>query len=138
MPLAPYGSDVCLSQGAITSSQGLGDEDALSAGPQSSDVRVVWRHDVLLTNQDQLRIEDLSRYAQQLGLNEDRFLDDVRHGKFGHRVAQDVASADASDVSGTPTFFVNGRRHYGPLDARTLTKVVRAAAILARLTNSPT
>jgi Na+/H+ antiporter NhaA len=138
-------------------------EEALSAGPLGSDVRLVWRHlpipevhphaalaaqaaeaaaaqgrfwefhDLLLRHQDQLRIADLRRYARQLGLDEQRFFDDVRHGRYAHRVAQDVASADASDVSGTPTFFVNGRRLYGPLDATTLTRVVHAAAIHARL-----
>lgn len=29
------------------------------------------------------------------------------------RIAEDVDSADLSGVSGTPTFFVNGRRHHG-------------------------
>ena len=32
------------------------------------------------------------------------------------RVADDVASADASGVAGTPTFFINGRRHEGAYD----------------------
>ena len=32
------------------------------------------------------------------------------------RVSEDVASADESGVSGTPTFFINGRRHYGAYD----------------------
>ena len=43
------------------------------------------------------------------------------------RVAEDVASADASGVSGTPTFFINGRRHEGAYDIDTLTAAVRAA-----------
>jgi protein-disulfide isomerase len=42
-------------------------------------------------------------------------------------VAEDVASADRSEVSGTPTFFINGRRHYGAYDAETLATEVRAA-----------
>ena len=40
---------------------------------------------------------------------------------------RDVESADASGVSGTPTFFINGRRHYGAYDIETLTAEVRAA-----------
>ena len=44
------------------------------------------------------------------------------------RVAEDVRSADASGVSGTPTFFVNGRRHQGVYDIDTLTRAVKAAA----------
>jgi protein-disulfide isomerase len=38
-----------------------------------------------------------------------------------------VASADESGVTGTPTFFINGRRHYGVYDIATLTDAVRAA-----------
>ena len=45
------------------------------------------------------------------------------------RVAEDVDSADLSNVSGTPTFFVNGRRHYGAYDIAGLsTAVARARA----------
>ena len=36
------------------------------------------------------------------------------------RIAEDVDGADLSGVSGTPTFFVNGRRHYGAYDIETL------------------
>ncbi len=36
------------------------------------------------------------------------------------RIAEDVDGADLSGVSGTPTFFVNGRRHYGAYDIDTL------------------
>ena len=31
-----------------------------------------------------------------------------------------MASADASGVAGTPTFFINGRRHQGAYDAQIL------------------
>jgi hypothetical protein len=38
-----------------------------------------------------------------------------------------VASADASSVAGTPSFFINGKRHHGAYDLGTLTVTVRAA-----------
>jgi protein-disulfide isomerase len=62
----------------------------------------------------------------------DRFLDDLRRHEYAPRVAEDVASADASGVSGTPTFFINGRRHYGAYDIDTLTAAARAARQRAR------
>jgi protein-disulfide isomerase len=43
-----------------------------------------------------------------------------------------VASADASGVTGTPTFFINGRRYTGAYDIDTLTGVVQAARDRAR------
>ena len=39
--------------------------------------------------------------------------------------------AAAVRVSGTPTFFVNGRRHYGEYDIGTLSALVRAAGARA-------
>jgi protein-disulfide isomerase len=38
-----------------------------------------------------------------------------------------VDSADLSGVSGTPTFFVNGKRHHGAYDISTLSDAVRTA-----------
>ena len=43
------------------------------------------------------------------------------------RVADDVGSADASGVAGTPSFFINGMRHQGAYDVNTLTEAVRSA-----------
>jgi Na+/H+ antiporter NhaA len=85
-------------------------------------------HDRLLANPDALAPPDLVRHASELGLDVDRFTDDLRHRRHAPRVALDVQSADASGVSGTPTFFVNGRRHQGVYDVDTLTRAVRAAA----------
>ncbi len=42
-------------------------------------------------------------------------------------VAEDVDSADISGVTGTPTFFINGRKHDGAYDFATLSAAVRAA-----------
>jgi len=128
-----------------------------------SDVRYVWRHlplndvhpgaqlaaeaseaaaaqgkfwemyDTLLNHQGELSPRDLTRYAEQLGVNVDRFTEELRRRQYAPRVSEDVASADESGVSGTPTFFINGRRHYGVYDIDTLTQAARAAKDRARL-----
>ena len=84
-------------------------------------------HDILLDHQGELRPSDVRRYAEQLGLDAERIADDLRHRRHAGRVSEDVASADESGVSGTPTFFINGRRHYGAYDIATLADTVRAA-----------
>ena len=84
-------------------------------------------YDRLLSHQDELSPRDLRRYAEELGLDVERFSEDLRQRRHAARVAADVASADASGVSGTPTFFVNGRRHRGVYDVETLTMAVRGA-----------
>ena len=84
-------------------------------------------HDVLFLHQDALKPQDLVGYARELGLNADKFAEDLRKHVGAPRVAEDVDSADLSTVSGTPTFFINGRRHYGAYDIETLSDAVRAA-----------
>ena len=77
-------------------------------------------HDLLFEHQDALRPADLVGYADQLGLDVERFKDHLREHTGAHRVAEDVEGADLSGVSGTPTFFINGRRHYGAYDLAAL------------------
>ena len=59
-------------------------------------------HDLLFQHQDALGLKDLIGYARELGLDVDRFTDDVKHHLGAARVASDVDSADLSNVSGTP------------------------------------
>jgi Na+/H+ antiporter NhaA len=93
-------------------------------------------HDLLLAHQDALDPDDLVRYAQQIGLDVERFATDLRTHAGAARVADDVDSADLSGVSGTPTFFVNGRRHFGAYDLETLSNAVRLAGARAVFTRS--
>jgi Na+/H+ antiporter NhaA len=90
-------------------------------------------HDLLLAHQDALRPEDLIGYARQLGLDVERFTRDLGRHAGAARVAADVESADMSGVSGTPTFFINGRRHHGAYDVASLTAAVKAARARAAL-----
>jgi Na+/H+ antiporter NhaA len=103
-------------------------EAAEAAGAQGA----FWpMHDVLFAHQRGLELEDLRRYAECLGLDVERFLDDLRQRRHALRVTEDVQGADASGVSGTPTFFLNGRRHHGAYDLASLTAAVAAAAAAA-------
>jgi Na+/H+ antiporter NhaA len=90
-------------------------------------------HDLLLGHQDALRVSDLTGYAEVLGLDVPRFEDDLRRRSGAGRIEEDVDSADLSGVSGTPTFFINGRRHHGAYDIGTLSAAVRAARARAAI-----
>jgi Na+/H+ antiporter NhaA len=89
-------------------------------------------YDRLLSHQGELSPRDLVRHAGDLGLDVERFRDELRRREYAARVSEDVASADESGVSGTPTFFINGRRHYGVYDLGALTEAVGAAKRRAR------
>jgi Na+/H+ antiporter NhaA len=102
----------------------LAAEAAEAAGAQGQ----FWEmHDQLLANQDHLEPRDLIAHAEELGLDVERFRRDLRKRAFSGRVARDVESAELSGVSGTPTFFVNGRRHYGAYDVGSLAAAVKTA-----------
>ncbi len=60
-------------------------------------------------------------------------IDELHRREYAARVSEDVASADESGVSGTPTFFINGRRHYGAYDIATLSAAVKTARGRAQL-----
>jgi Na+/H+ antiporter NhaA len=108
----------------------LASEAAEAAGAQGR----FWEfYDRLLANQEALSAQDLGRYAEELGLDVERFWEELRRHEHSARVAEDVASADSSGVSGTPSFFINGRRHQGAYDSETLAAAVRAARRRARL-----
>jgi Na+/H+ antiporter NhaA/predicted DsbA family dithiol-disulfide isomerase len=84
-------------------------------------------HDQLLEHQGALTADDLTGYASDLGLAAGPFARDLNRGAGAARIDEDVDSADVSGVSGTPTFFINGRRHHGAFDLGTLSDAVRAA-----------
>jgi protein-disulfide isomerase len=88
--------------------------------------------ELLLDHQGELRWSDLVRYAEQLGLDLERFEQDLQRGVGLTRIDEDVDSADVAGVAGTPTFFINGRRHHGAYDISALAAAVRIARARAR------
>jgi protein-disulfide isomerase len=101
---------------------------AAEAAEAAAEQGAFWEmHDLLLERQHALGYPQLMGYAEELGLDVDRFEDDLRTRLGAGRIAQDVDSADLSGVSGTPTFFVNSLRHYGAYDIATLSAAVKAA-----------
>ncbi|HEY2279792.1 MAG TPA: Na+/H+ antiporter NhaA [Streptosporangiaceae bacterium] len=94
-------------------------------------------HDLLLDHQGALTARDLLEYASQLELDLNQFRSDLRTHRGAGHVAEDVDSADLSGVSGTPTFFINGMRHYGAYDIDSLTIAIRTARGRALLGEPP-
>jgi len=77
-------------------------------------------HDILFENQNALEDEDIAGYAKELGLDAKRLMDDVRNEAHLERVKEDFCGGAGNGVNGTPTFFVNGARYDGELDAAAL------------------
>jgi len=100
-------------------------EAAEAAGAQGK----FWEmHDLLYENQQALEDEDLMKYAAWAGLDINRFVRDLREGRYLNRIREDFLSGTRSGVNGTPTFFINGFRHDGSWDLITLMTAIEEAA----------
>ncbi len=85
-------------------------------------------HDALFRAQPKLSRETMLAVGRDLGLDADRMAGEIDAGAHRDRIARDVASAAASGATGTPTFFVNGRRHFGAYDASSLVEELEGGA----------
>jgi protein-disulfide isomerase len=83
-------------------------------------------HDALYAAQPRLSEGVVFELASDLGLDAERMRAEVESGLHRPRVERDIASAEASGATGTPTFFLNGRRHFGAYDAASLIEGLEA------------
>ncbi|QCS44482.1 formate/nitrite transporter family protein [Natrinema versiforme] len=90
-------------------------------------------HDILYEHQDALTDEDLTRYADELGLDTEQLTRELDVGVHEERIEEDVASGAHSGVNGTPTVFINGRRYNGPLKHDPLFEAIVQAGDLSAI-----
>lgn len=85
-------------------------------------------HDALFPVQPRLSRETMLEVGRELGLDVELMAIEIDSEAYGERIARDVASAAASGATGTPTFFVNGARHFGAYDASSLVEELETGA----------
>ena len=83
-------------------------------------------HDYLFEHQRRLATGDLLGYAEALGLDVARVERELDTNVHAGRVRRDLTSGLRSGVNGTPTFFINGVRHNGAYDVKTLVGALSA------------
>lgn len=81
-------------------------------------------HDLLYEQQHRLEPEYLLAFAQVLGLDIEQFIMDMTSDEAAARVRQDFVGGIRNGVDGTPTFYINGRRHTGAYDYETLRNAI--------------
>jgi protein-disulfide isomerase len=82
-------------------------------------------HDLLFENQERLGEALYSKLAEQLSLPIEALRKAQEEGTYQTRVRTDFSSGVRSGVNGTPTFFINGKRHDGPFDYETLVLAIQ-------------
>jgi len=91
--------------------------DAAEAAEAAGEQGKYWEyHDILFENQENLKKEDLQKYAKKLGLDMDKFGEALDTGKFKDKVRADIDDAQKLGVRATPTFFINGERYQGVIE----------------------
>lgn len=99
-------------------------EAAESAGAQNK----FWEmHDALYEHQKALGDSNLAHYAEQVGADANKIAADLSSGAQTERVREDFLSGVRSGVNGTPTFFINGRRHDDSYDFDVLVEAIQNA-----------
>jgi protein-disulfide isomerase len=99
----------------------LAAEASEAAGAQGQ----FWEYyDALYAAQPKLSREMMLEVGRDLGLDAERIASELDSGAHRDRIARDVASAEASGATGTPTFFVNGKRFFGAYDASSLVEAL--------------
>jgi protein-disulfide isomerase len=84
-------------------------------------------HDQLFANQSQLDLEALSKYAQAVGLDPNRFREQLTSHVYENRIQTDLDLGERVSVRGTPTLFINGKRSSNATSVEVVENEVKAA-----------
>jgi protein-disulfide isomerase len=84
-------------------------------------------HDILFENRTSLDDGALAQYGSQLDISP-QHLRAAFVGEYDERIKRDFSSGLQSDVRGTPTLFINGRRYDGRHDMENLLAALLVAA----------
>ena len=89
-------------------------QKAAEAAECAGDQGRFWEmHDMIFENQHAMGMMDLKQYAGSLGLDTSAFDTCLYSGKYAEEVLADQRDGAAYGVSGTPTFFINGKAVVG-------------------------
>ncbi len=87
-----------------------------------------WKmHNKLFENNKALSVNNLKKYASDLGLNSTEFNSCLDSSAMTDRVASDLADGKSSGVQGTPAFFINGQKIEGSQPFSVFQKAIDSA-----------
>jgi formate-nitrite transporter family protein len=84
-------------------------------------------YELLLRPSSGLDLDSLLGYARDLGLDLDRFGQEVTGGAYAAKIEQDVQEGFRNGVNATPKFYVDGRRIDGKFPLEGLEDAIRAS-----------
>jgi len=88
--------------------------DAAKAARCAADQNKFWQfHDALFLDQKKLGPDDLKQTAAKIGLDSNKFNSCFTSDRHDAGIRKDMAEGSSLGVTGTPTFFINGRQVVG-------------------------
>ena len=99
-------------------------ELALEARAEKGDAGFFRAHDKLFDAQPKLDDDDLVAMGAQLGLDSSKVRSAIREKKHAKEIDADVELADDVQATGTPHFFINGRRMVGAQPFEKFQKII--------------
>jgi protein-disulfide isomerase len=87
-------------------------------------------HDQLFEQQTFLEPDIIPLWAKKIGLNLEKFGNDIKQGVVAKRIQEDRQSGIRSGVNGTPTFYINGSRYDGSPDVESLLAALAAESAI--------
>ena len=87
-------------------------------------------HETLFAHQYALDDVSLAEYAEALGLDAERLIEEVISGAYAGRVREDFKIGVRAGVNGTPCFFINGQRYDGARGLEPLLAALSQSAII--------
>ena len=81
-------------------------------------------HDLLFENQERFEPAIFAMLGNRLGLDAQALQLALEEGRFAERVRRDFSGGVRSGVNGTPTFFINGKRHDGDFELPTFVDAI--------------
>jgi protein-disulfide isomerase len=101
-------------------------QHAAEAAESASTQNRFWdMHDYLFEHQNALDDIHLVEYAKIMGLNIEKFKDDVSRHIYAPLIKESLKGGIDSGVEGTPTFFVNGVRYEDSFDLKTFSETLK-------------
>ena len=98
---------------------------AIAAGAAGLQDKFWEMHDIIFENQETLDPDNILAFAQAIGLDLDRFRQDIQQKELAEKVEKDFESGVRSGVNKTPTFFVNGIKYDGDWEENEFFKYLR-------------
>jgi protein-disulfide isomerase len=99
-------------------------EVTLEARAQKGDKGFWAAHDALFDSQPKLEDADLEAAAQKIGLDVGKVKDAIKTHKYKKEIDADAELGDDLQASGTPHFFINGRRLVGAQPFEKFQKII--------------